>query len=372
MNILLSDSTDIFAGGEDYVLILAKHLVRRGHAVWVSANPGHLLLKKCDESGIGTIPIPYVGMSRVFAVAAMLRGAVREYAIEIIHSNANYDRTCAALAAAFQPVRHIAGVHSAHSIQHNVTHWMRNHWGVDQFIADAEAVKSVLVREDKIPASRVTVIPIGVEAGITENRASVRTGMRAELGIPDGTIAIGNLARLVPFKGHKYLLDAAALVVQERSDVMFPIVGDGELLDALHAQARTLGIDRQVQFLGFRDDLDQLYTAFDIYCHSSLELAAEAFPLAILRALASGLPVVCTNVGGIALMVEHGISGFLCPPEDSTSLGEAMLKVIKHPALRDSMGRASLDLFTRRFHAEAMAEKVEKAYEAALDKRGHP
>ncbi len=371
MKILLSDSTDIFAGGEDYVLILAKYLARRGHAVWVSANPGHLLLKKCEESGIRSIPIPYIGMSHVFSVAAILRAALQEHAIDIVHSNANYDRTCAALAAAFQPVRHVAGVHSAHSIQHNITHWMRNRWGVDQFIADAEAVKTVLVQEDGIPASRITVVPIGVESGITEGKAGVRAAVRADLGIPDGAIAIGNVARLVPFKGHQCLLDAAALVLRDRTDIVFPIVGDGELLETLQKQARSLGIERQVQFLGFRDDLDRLYTAFDIYCHSSLELAAEAFPLAILRALASGLPVVCTNVGGIAMMVEDGISGYLCPPENPAALGEALLKAVKHPDLRESMGRASQDLFARRFHAEAMAEKVEKVYESALDHGAH-
>lgn len=366
MNILLSDSTDIFAGGEDYVLILAKYLRRRGHTVWVSANPGHLLLRKCEEAGIGTVPISYVGMSRVFGVAGKLRAALREHAIEVVHSNANYDRTVAALAAAYQPVCHIAGVHSAHSIQHNVTHWMRNRWGVDHFVADAEAVRKVLVEEDGIPASHITVVPIGVESGITEGREGVRASVRAELGIPAGTIVVGNVARLVPFKGHRCLLDAAARVLRERTDVVFPIVGDGELLETLCAQARTLGIERHVQFLGFRDDLDRLYTAFDVYCHSSLELAAEAFPLAILRALASGLPVVCTNVGGIAMMVEHGKSGYLCPPDDPAPLGEALLAVIGDSALRASMGGASLQLFERQFHAGAMAEKVEKVYTAAL------
>ncbi len=126
----------------------AKYLARRGHHVWVSADPGHLLLKKCEESGIRTVPIPYAGMSRVFAVSGMLRDVLRKHAIDVVHSNANYDRTCAALAAAFQSVRHVAGVHSAHSIQHNITHWMRNRWGVDQFIADADAVKTVLMEDD--------------------------------------------------------------------------------------------------------------------------------------------------------------------------------------------------------------------------------
>ena len=372
MNILLSDSTDIFAGGEDYVLILAKYLAKRGHTAWVSANPGHLLLKKCEGAGIGTIPIPYVGMSRVFSVARMVRTALQEHRIDVVHSNANYDRTCAALATAFLPVRHVAGIHSAHSIQHNITHWMRNRWGVARFIADAEAVKTVLMQEDGVDGSRITVIPIGVESGISDDRARVRAAMRAELGIADGTIVIGNVARLVPFKGHQCLLDAAAVVLRKRSDVAFPIVGDGGLLETLQGQARSLGIERQVQFLGFRDDLDRLYTAFDVYCHSSLELAAEAFPLAILRALASGLPVVCTNVGGIAMMVEDGKSGFLCPPDDPATLGTALLRVVNDPALRMSMGQASLDLFTRRFHAEAMAEKVEKVYESVLADGGTP
>jgi len=366
VKILLSDSTDIFAGGEDYVLILAKYLAKRGHSVLVSANPGHLLLKKCDEAGIKTAPIPYVGMSRVFEVSRMLRAVLRDQAVEIIHSNANYDRTCAALAAALLPVRHVAGVHSAHSIQHNITHWMRNRWGVDQFIADAEAVKTVLMEEDGIPGSHVTVIPIGVESGITEDKARVRAAVRAELGVNEDTIVIGNVARLVPFKGHQCLLNAAAVVLRERTDVLFPIIGDGELLDTLQKQASSLGIEKYSRFLGFRDDLDRLYPAFDIYCHSSLELAAEAFPLAILRALAAGLPVVCTNVGGIAMMVEDGKSGYLCPPDDPASLGGALLKVVKNPSLRASMGAASLDLFTRRFHAAAMAEKVEKVYESAL------
>jgi glycosyltransferase involved in cell wall biosynthesis len=366
VKILLTDSTDIFAGGEDYVLILAKYLARRGHEVWVSANPGHLLLKKCAESGISTVPIPYVGMSRVFSVARILRSAIRERAIDIVHSNANYDRTCAAIAASFLPVIHIAGVHSAHSIQHNITHWLRNRWGVDQFIADADAVKRVLVQEDGIASSKITVVPIGVEQGIASDMTRRRATMRASLEIPDGTIVIGNVARLVPFKGHRSLLDAAALVLRKRADALFLIVGDGELQAQLQEQVHGLGIERSVRFLGFRDDLDSLYTAFDVYCHSSLELAAEAFPLAILRALAAGLPVVCTNVGGIAMMVEDGKSGYLTKPDDPAALGEALLKVMNAPPMRDSMGRASLDLFTRRFHAEAMAEKIESAYKAAL------
>lgn len=130
----------------------------------------------------------------------------------------------------------------------------------------------------------------------------------------------------------------------------------------MHRQATALQIERYVRFLGFQDNLNELYPAFDIYTHSSVELAAEAFPIAILRALATGLPVVCTKVGGIGLMVEHGVSGYLVKPEEPAALAEALIKVIGDTSMATRMGQASFDLFRRKFHASAMAERVEHVY----------
>lgn len=314
----------------------------------------------------------YTGMSRVLSVAAELRKELRNHAIDVIHSNANYDRTCAAIASARGSTRHVASVHSAHSIQHNLTHRLRNRYGTDHFIADAQAVKDVLVNEDKISASRITVIPIGVENDPEEFQAGARRKTRAILKVSPDTVVVGNVARLVPFKGHGILLQAVAEVVKTTAGVLFPIIGDGELMGTLQAQAKSLDIEKFVRFLGFKDDLHEWYPAFDVYCHSSLELAAEAFPLAILRALAAGLPVVCTRVGGIGLMVEDGVSGYLTKPEDSLALAAALLNVINNDALRRSMGSASFNLFQKEFHASAMAERVEHVYAEVLAGHRHP
>jgi glycosyltransferase involved in cell wall biosynthesis len=362
MNILLTNSTDIFAGGEDYVLILAKYLRGRGHTVSVSALPGHLLLEKCAAIGIDAVPIDYRGMNRVFGVASTLRRALRERGIDVVHSNANYDRTVAAIAVAWTPTRHVAGIHSTHSIQHNITHWLRNRWGVDHFITDAEAGKQVLIREDHIDSRRITTVPIGIEDEPQEERAVARLAARANLGVTDHTVVVGNVARLVPFKGHRILVDAIARVVQQAPDVLFPIIGDGELLETLTQQAKTLGISAKIRFLGFQDNLHLWYPAFDVYCHSSLEMAAEMFPIAILRALSTGLPVVCSRVGGIPMMVREGVSGSLVPPEEPAALAAALLQVITDPSLRTRMGAASFALFREQFHAGAMAENVERVY----------
>lgn len=370
MNILLTNATDIFAGGEDYVLILARYLARRGHTVSVSARPGHLLLEKCGRAGIPAVPIDYGDMARVFSVGRLLRDVIRERAIDIVHSNANYDRTCAAIATAFTPARHVAGVHSTHSIQHNITHLLRNRYGTAHFITDAEAGKEVLVREDGIPAAKITTVPIGIESDPEDLRAGYRAHTRAMLGIRPETVVIGNVARLVPFKGQRHLLEAIADVRTGAPDILLCVVGDGELEASLKQQAHSLGIDAQVRFLGFRDDLHELYPAFDIYCHASLELAAEMFPIAILRALASALPVVCTRVGGIGAMVDEGISGRLTPPGDPAALAHGLAELVKNAPLRKRMGTASFVLFEEKYHAAAMAEKVERVYRQSTSHSG--
>lgn len=367
MNVLLTDATDIFAGGEDYVLMLGRYLARRGHGVWVSARPGHLLLRKCAEASLPVVPVEYGAMARVAGVSRTLRRAMREREIAIVHSNANYDRTCAAAAAAFGPARHVAGVHSTHSIRHNITHALRNRYGTSHFITDAEAGRQVLLREDGIPPEKVTTVPIGIESDPAPAREAFRARTRAALGIGETTIVVGNVARLVPFKGQRFLLEAAREVTRAPGNVLFLIVGDGELEDDLRRQAGSLGLGEAVRFLGFRDDLGELYPAFDIYCHSSIELASEMFPIAILRALACGLPVVSTNVGGIAAMVEEGVSGRLTVPEDPQSLARALVDLIRDPGGRASMGRASFSLFERRYQASAMAESVERVYNKVLE-----
>ncbi len=361
MNILISDSTDIYGGGEDYVLTLALLLRERGHHLCVSTLPDHLLSSKCSAAGIETAPLSYIGMGKVFSVALQLRKILVDRAINIVHSNANYDRTCAGIAAVSLPAAHIATVHSAHSIQHNVTHWARNKFAIDHFIAVAPPVQEILVHHDRIPPEKVTFIPNGVPDN-TDNSEKMRRDVRAELEIPDDTVVIGNVARLVPFKGHAYLLRTVDMVLQNDPNTLFLVLGDGELRGELETTARKINIEKHIRFLGFRTQVRRYYHAFDIYCHSSIELAEEAFPLAILDALATKIPVASTKVGGIGMMVRNGITGFLTTPEQPEALANALRELIRSKEKRQSMGSEGYKLFREHYHASIMADKVEDIY----------
>jgi glycosyltransferase involved in cell wall biosynthesis len=362
MKILLTDASDIYAGGEEYVLTLAKNLLRLGHTVHVSARQNHLLLEKCAALGIPVHPVDYGDMRRVFEISRVLRGILNAHAFDVVHSNANYDRTCAGFAAAGRPTRHVAGVHSTHSIQHNITHWIRNRWLTGHFITDADAGRQVLLIEDGIDPGRVTTVPIGIDADPLEKQAEMRRASRISLGIDDSTAVIGNVARLVPFKGQRYLLDAMKIVLEKVPSTLLLIVGDGELESELKRQASSLGIEQRVRFLGFRDDLDALYPAFDLYCHSSIDLASEMFPIAILHALGCGLPVVTSNVGGIAAMVDEGRSGYLVPEKDPRALADRMVDVLADRARRAGFAASSRALFERSYQASVMARTVEGIY----------
>ncbi len=366
MRILLTDATDIFAGAEEYVHTLARTLRLRGHDVLVSANPGHLLLQKCEEEGISTLPVKYGSQTKLLTTALTLRREIHRLSIDIIHSNANYDRTCDAIASFLTPAKHIASVHSAHSIQFNLTHWLRNRLAVAQFIAVAEVVRDILVEKDRIEKRRITYIPNGVEHAGESLRHRARRRIRAQWPITPGTVVVGNVARLVPFKGHEDLLKAAARVVAVSPDVFFPIFGEGELMRPLKQQAHELGIEDHVRFAGFREDVNDCYPAFDIYCHSSLDRGEEAFPLAILHALASGLPVVSTTAGSIRSMVEDETTGLLTPTEQPEALADALLVLIRNSELRRAMGKAALGSFLDRFDASTMTERVEQVYAEAM------
>lgn len=172
---------------------------------------------------------------------------------------------------------------------------------------------------------------------------------------------ITTIGRLTEQKGQHLLLDAAKIVLTERPDARFVIVGRGHLEAQLKAQAAGLGIAQQVEFAGIRHDIPEILAQSNIFVLSSLW---EGMPVTALEAMAAARPVVVTDVGGVRDLVTHGEHGLVVPPGDVAALAQALLELIDSPAQQVAMGLAGRARVQRECSVPIFASKHELLYES--------
>jgi glycosyltransferase involved in cell wall biosynthesis len=243
-------------------------------------------------------------------------------------------------------------------------------WTASRF-SDAELIQSpedfeLLAQRGIMPRSKLRLLGNGVDLERFSPSLEVREVVRSELGLSDGQIAVGLVARLVEEKGVPELIQAA-----ERLDhryVVF-IVGpkDHEKADAvsegLLARAEASG----VRFLGMRKDVERIYRGLDIFV---LPSHREGFPRAAMEAAASGLPVIATDIRGCRQVVEDGMNGLLFPVKDVDALTAAIDRVGSDDELRSQMSRASVDRARAHFDERQIVTRVMGAYAEVASRKG--
>ena len=204
----------------------------------------------------------------------------------------------------------------------------------DCVTAPAESVRRHVHAVERCRPKKIVVIPNGVDL---ERFRGVQPASTAALELPGPGPILGSVGRLSPKKGQATLLEAAALVLRRRPDVTFVLVGDGPQRAELGAHAERLGLDGRLRFLGLVEDPIPLLPRMDIFV---LPSHMEGMSNALLEAMAAGRPVVATNVGGNAEVVQDGVTGLLVPPRDPQRLAEALLTLLDDPARAAAMGAA--------------------------------
>ena len=159
---------------------------------------------------------------------------------------------------------------------------------------------------------------------------------RGEFGISQDSNVVGVVGRLVPIKGHKYLVSAAKRIIKEFRNTVFVFVGDGYLRSRLERQAESIGVRKNIIFTGWRKDAVEILDLFDILVLPSLN---EGMGKVLVEGMALGKPIVASNVGGIIDLVRNGENGILVPPGDSDALGEAILQLLKDKNLSEKLGK---------------------------------
>jgi glycosyltransferase involved in cell wall biosynthesis len=270
------------------------------------------------------------------------------------------------------PIAWLAGVPKRIATHHGrpeMPSWLET---LHSYLANTRIVTQVVVvskhlREEAsevehIRADKVSVILNGIpDHDATTDLRSAARRIRSELAVPDTGHLILSVGRLVPEKGHQYLIEALPSVIEQFPDTIVAIAGDGPLREPLQRRIDELGLEEVALLLGTRSDVSSLLAAADLLAHPSVR---EGLPLAMLEALSMGVAIVASTFDGALGLLEHERTALLAPTRDSQAFSAALVAGLASPQLRRRLSRAGAELIKRRFSMTAMCQSYDQLFRA--------
>lgn len=371
VNLLLAQGAGEIGTAERVVWELATRLPAARYATRVWLSPGAALDElagSLEERGVAVERIAFLRSKWDVRGQAALWSAMRRARPAIVHLHAAGDdlpRTLPPIARVAGAARVIASIQGAASnLPAELTAPLRT---ADAVTASFTPAAAALVSELGLPRAAVRVVPNGADPGdeIEELPAARRLRERFAAG-PFRPLWV-TATRLELEKGHDVLLEALAQLRARNLEFVVALAGDGSRRAALEARARDLGLAGQVSFLGRLDSLGPLLRAADAFV---LPSRAETVPLTLLEAMARARPVVASDVGGVADVVETGVHGHLVPAGDSGALAAALETLHHKPALALGMGQRAAERIRSGWTWDRVVEAYEVVYDEVLGLAG--
>ena len=347
-----------FGGQEIRILTEARWLRDHGWDALIACQPASRLLTEAGAAGLAALAVPMRGPLDVRAALA-LRRLMRDHAVALVHTHSSVDSWLATLAARS---RRLPVVRSRHVAIPILRRRALIYHLADRIITTGDAIRRIVAAAG-VPAAMIVSVPAGVDTARFHPGVSGKT-VRDELGVAAGQKVVGLVANIRGSKGHRYFLEAAAIVVRQMRDTRFVIVGDGVGFDDVRRRVREMGLDACVIMTGFRRDIPEVMAALDVLVLPSLR--SEGTPQVIPQALAVGTPVVATAVGGTPEMIRDGETGRLVPPADAAALAEAILGLLRDPARARALAEAGEALIRTRYTIDAMMAQTVALYTTLL------
>jgi len=236
-----------------------------------------------------------------------------------------------------------------------------------QIVTVSPSQKEELLRYKIAPRKKVICIPLGLELDLFLETEKEKGQLRTELSLDQNHKLVGIIARLVPVKGHSFLLAAAQMIIPIFPQVKFLVVGDGPLRKELEDLADQLGIQRNVIFLGFRKDLSKIYADLDVVVLTSLN---EGLPVAVIEGMAAAKPVVAFDVGGVKDLVEDKVTGVLVPKQDPQKLAYGIAFLLQKPEVAKIFGENGRKKVYPALNYTRLISDIERLYEDLLRRKG--
>ncbi|HLI13652.1 MAG TPA: glycosyltransferase [Alphaproteobacteria bacterium] len=371
-------------GAERHLAQLARYLApQRWHPTIACLSGRGALIPELRQSGIEILEAPCAGWAgraprflfrplRLLIVSLWLLRVLRQRRPDVVH----FFLPASYLIGA--PCALLAGCRRLVMSRRSLNFYQRRRWGTARLerwlhgrmvavLGNSEAVVRDL-RAEGVPAARLRMISNGVDLA-RFSALPDRAAARRKLGIADSCFVMVIVANLIPYKGHRDLLAALGIVGGRLPQPwrLLCVGRDDGIGDALRAEAARYGIGGNIAWLGVREDVPELLAAANLALLCSHE---EGFSNAVLEAMAAGLPVVATDVGGNREAVIDGVTGIIVPPHDPGRLGEAILEIAHAGEQACAMGRAGRARIAEHFAIESAFQRYEALYEELLDGDG--
>lgn len=342
-----------FGGGAEKNLIdVAVHVAKR-HPVGFYIAGGHVDPRMAAAGPVFTMP----GRGRFWLApldALHLAWIVSRHRVRLMHAHHRYPAFLASFLRRFMRLPLITTVHNRFPDRARVSVWG------DRAIAVSEDIAQWLRDECGTASEMIRVIHNGIPPP-PRYSAEEQGALRAQCGVPTGATVLCAVGRLSEQKNFALLLEALAKL--EAASWCLLLVGEGEQREMLERRASELGVAERIRFLGRRSDVPLIMQASDMLVMSS---SWEGFPYVIVEALASGLPIVATDVGGVREGVIDGVTGRLVKPGDAVQLAHAMDALIADRSARASMAEGGRKLFGERFQDDSMLRRIDEQIETYM------
>lgn len=359
LSILFVDSERRWRGGQAQLFPLLQGLQSRGHSIHLVCFPGTSLENRARKLGISVHPaaiwseIGLISFIRLFFI-------IRKTHPDILAFNTPKPILIGNLASRFSPVgARIIFRRVIFPLRQNRISRLKYTWGIDRIIAISSSIKSQL-QKGGIPDSLIEIIFEGIDIKAYPENPVSRTRLKS------GRITVGTVSHLSPEKGLHNLIEAASLIPDVKNRFQFVIAGDGSCRPELETLVREKGLESCFQFLGFRSDSHLIMKDFDLFVLPSL---SEGLSTAIMEAMANGLPVIGSNVGGTPELVHNGYNGILFPPGDSAKLAAAIQELTENAENLSLMGRRGRKRIEETFTLERKILETEKMCHTLLGKK---
>ncbi len=289
---------------------------------------------------------------------------LRRERVELVHAHLPIAGVAARLAGRLAGVPVVYTEHNVQERYHPATRRLNlATWGLQRHVIAVSSEVADSARRRAGGRTPVSVVRNGIDGSRFEAARAERSATRARLGIPEEAPVVGSVAVFRVQKRLDLWLQAAAVVRASLPNARFLLVGDGPYGPQVTAWAREAGLDDALVRPGLQVDVAPFLGVMDAYLITS---EFEGLPLALLEAMAAGLPVVSTPAGGIPEVVRDGATGLLVPPGDARSAAARVVDVLRDPPLRRRLGEAAAEAVGRDFGVARMAGELEALYAAVL------